>query len=242
MSLRPPFQEARIPVPNPVLSTAADDARDRLVVAGLNLFSQQGFANTSTRELAEAAKVNISAISYYFGDKAGLYRAVFFEPLDSAQDDVDRYSAPSLPLAQALEGFFSCFLEPLKQGDRARLSIKLRFREMLEPTGLWEEEMRLGIKPMHDAMVELLCRQFQLEHADAEVHRLAVCLAGLGVHMHVGRDCTDVVAPGLNDDLEAVDLWSQCLVRCGLAMVQAEQSRRQLLALPPDGPLEANAS
>ena len=44
------------------------------------LFAQQGFAKTSTREIAEAAGTNIAAISYYFGDKAGLYRAVFFEP------------------------------------------------------------------------------------------------------------------------------------------------------------------
>ena len=56
-----------------------EESRERLLQAGLRLFAHQGFNKTSTRELAEAANVNVAAISYYFGDKLGLYRAVFFE-------------------------------------------------------------------------------------------------------------------------------------------------------------------
>ena len=67
-------------------------SRARLLRSGLQLFAQQGYAKTSTRELAEHAGVNVASISYYFGDKAGLYRAVFFEPLGSPQDDIARYS------------------------------------------------------------------------------------------------------------------------------------------------------
>ena len=63
--------------------------------------------------LAEDAGVNVASISYYFGDKAGLYRAVFFEPLGSPQDDIARYNGVELSLTQALAGFFAGFLEPL---------------------------------------------------------------------------------------------------------------------------------
>lgn len=204
-----------------------EDARERLLHAGLRLFAHQGFSKTSTRELAEAASVNVASISYYFGDKAGLYRAVFFEPMGgTAADEIARYSSPQLSLAQALRGFYAGFLEPLKQGDLARLCMKLHFRELLEPTGLWEEELVHGIKPMHDALLVVLCRHFGLAQADDDLRRLAVCLAGLGVHMHIGRDVTDRIAPGLNEGDLSIDLWADRLVMYGLAMAQAEAQRR----------------
>ncbi len=79
-------------------------SRARLLQCGLRLFAQQGYTKTSTRELAEAAGVNVASISYYFGDKAGLYRAVFFEPIGSPHDDIARYSGAELSLPQALAG------------------------------------------------------------------------------------------------------------------------------------------
>jgi AcrR family transcriptional regulator len=212
---------------SPLAHRQPDDARDRLLQAGLRLFAHQGYNKTSTRELAEAAQVNVAAISYYFGDKAGLYRAVFFEPLGDTQQDIGRYSGVGLGLQEALRGFFASFLEPLKQGDAARLCMKLHYREMVEPTGLWQEQVTQDIQPMHEALLAVLCRHLHLAAPDDHVQRLAVCLAGLGVHMHVCRDVTDQVAPRLNEGANAIDEWSDCLVRFGLAMVQAEAQRRR---------------
>src|SRR4051812_38465331 len=61
------------------------EARERLLHTALKLFAEKGFSKTSTREIAQAAGANIASISYYFGDKAGLYRAVYTEPLGSAR-------------------------------------------------------------------------------------------------------------------------------------------------------------
>ncbi len=236
-----PLQQRRQTAAHPVAAEAtppvdtletplSSDTRQRLLHAGLQLFAAQGFATTSTRELAEAAQVNVAAISYHFGDKAGLYRAVFFEPMGcSARHDAERFADPSLSLAQALRGFYSSFIDPLKQGDVVRLCMKLHFREMLEPTGLWEEELAHGIQPMHVALVEMLRRHLQLPPAataDDDLQRLAVALVSLGVHLHVGRDVIDQVAPGLMQGSAALDQWSDRLLMFGLAMVQAEAARR----------------
>jgi AcrR family transcriptional regulator len=216
------------PAAEPTRPTRHDGeaSRARLLQSGLRLFAQQGYAKTSTRELAEDAGVNVASISYYFGDKAGLYRAVFFEPLGSPQEDIERYSGSELSLAQALAGFYAGFLEPLQQGDTARLCMKLHFREMLEPTGLWEEEIAHGIKPMHDALLSVLCRHFGAIQPDDDLRRLAVCIAGLGVHMHVGHDVIRQLAPQLNDSPGAFDRWSERLVMYALAMIDAEARRR----------------
>lgn len=41
------------------------------------LFAQKGFAGTSVRDIAQAADINISMISYYFGSKEKLIEALF---------------------------------------------------------------------------------------------------------------------------------------------------------------------
>jgi DNA-binding transcriptional regulator YbjK len=64
------------------------EARHRLLHTALRLFAQKGFAKTSTREIAREAEVNISAISYYFGDKEGLYAATFCEPMGGDASDL----------------------------------------------------------------------------------------------------------------------------------------------------------
>jgi AcrR family transcriptional regulator len=230
-------------VPPPVRSPAAaatgtepDPARARLLRAGLRLFSQQGFAATTTRELAQAAGVNVAAISYYFGDKAGLYRAVFFEPLGEIADDIAAFSAASHTLEDALRAYYAPFIAPLAKGPEGEdglLCVKLRMREMVEPTGLWDQEVNEGIRPMHHAMAAVLCRHLGLAAPDDDLHRLVVCLSALGVHLHLGRDVIDTVVPQLNQATDAAERWADCLLRLGLAMVEQERQRRAVAA---DGP------
>ena len=201
------------------------DARARLLQAAIRLFAHQGYAKTSTRELAEVAQVNVAAISYYFGDKAGLYRAALLEPMDPTED-LARFTDPSLPLEQALAGLYAGFLEPLRQGEDARLCTKLHLREMLESTGLIENGLARSIQPLHDALLALLVRHLGLEGVDDELQRLAICIEGLGVQLHVGLDINEAIAPGVNTGPGAVDHWHGTLLRAALAMVQAEARRR----------------
>jgi TetR/AcrR family transcriptional regulator len=51
-------------------------SRMKLVLTAAKLFSEKGFDGVSTRDIAGAAGVNISLISYYFNGKEGLYMAV----------------------------------------------------------------------------------------------------------------------------------------------------------------------
>jgi AcrR family transcriptional regulator len=54
-----------------------DDVRARLIAAAEELFERSGLDSVSLREVTIAAgATNASAINYYFGDRAGLVRAV----------------------------------------------------------------------------------------------------------------------------------------------------------------------
>lgn len=207
---------------------AAEDARSRLLRAGLRLFAAQGFSKTSTREVAEAAGTNVASIAYYFGDKAGLYRAVFFEPLGPMAPDFEAPASSGEPrrLDQDLRRFYTDFLAPLKSGEQARLCIKLRFREILEPSGLWQQEVSGAIRPMHEHLLRLLCRVLPAPEPDDDVQRLAMCLAGLGVHLHVGGDVVDALAPQLLDGPASIDRWVERLTTYAIGMIDAERQRR----------------
>jgi AcrR family transcriptional regulator len=207
------------------------EARVRLLHVALRLFAEKGYAKTSTREIASAADVNIASISYYFGDKAGLYRAVFTEPMGAPADGIPLYDQPHFTLRQSLAGFLSMFLEPIKQGDLVRLCTRLHFREVLEPTGMWSEEIE-SIKPAHDALVRVLCRHLGLEKADDGVHRLAFSIAGLGVQMFAYHDVVNVIRPKLIESPAAVDVWAARLVDFAEAMVAAEAVHRKAAGHP----------
>lgn len=51
-------------------------ARARLLEAGVKLFSEKGYANTSVREIVELASVSKPILYYYFKSKEGMFRSI----------------------------------------------------------------------------------------------------------------------------------------------------------------------
>ncbi len=50
--------------------------RERLLLAGLRVFSAKGYVGTTVREICALARSNIAAVNYHFGDKARFYLSV----------------------------------------------------------------------------------------------------------------------------------------------------------------------
>ncbi len=203
-----------------------EDSRLRLLQAAVQCFAEHGFAKTSTRMIATQAGTNIAAISYYFGDKAGLYRAAFTEPMGTPQDDIGLFAGEGLSLNDALRGMYGGFVEPLKQNVLVQQCIRLHMREMVEPTGMWEEEINQGIKPYQKALAQVLCRHFGVTRADDDIHRLVMSIVALGVHLYVGREMNLELHPRLVSGAKALDVMAQRLVMYARAMIDAEGERR----------------
>ena len=56
---------------------AGSSARERILHEAERVFGAFGFEGASMRQVAEAADVPLALVSYHFGSKEGLYRAVF---------------------------------------------------------------------------------------------------------------------------------------------------------------------
>ncbi|MBI5060641.1 TetR/AcrR family transcriptional regulator [candidate division KSB1 bacterium] len=79
--------------------------RGRILSAARRLFAEQGLEATSTREIADAAEVNLAMIHYYFGSKEQLYRRTIAGMiLELFQQVADSIQA-ELPPAQRLMQF-----------------------------------------------------------------------------------------------------------------------------------------
>lgn len=92
----------------------AERSRERLLDAALEEFSRHGFAGTRVQDIATRAGVNAQLISYYFGGKEGLYRALQESWLRSEAGFAD----PALPLEELIEAYARAVLEDPR---RARL-------------------------------------------------------------------------------------------------------------------------
>jgi hypothetical protein len=136
------------------------------------------------------------------------------------------WAGPGPSLSDALRGYFSAYVDTLRRGDVSRLCMNLHQRELLEPTGLWHAETDTALHSGHGALMALLCRHLALDAEDDELARLALCIAALGMHLHLGRDFRDTLAPRLGRDEQSLDIWLDRLVLYGIALVGAERERR----------------
>ncbi|MDN4051581.1 CerR family C-terminal domain-containing protein [Massilia sp. YIM B02763] len=201
-------------------------ARERILGAALRLFVERGYASTSVRDIAQAADANVAAIAYYFGDKAGLYRAALYEPICArdGEDALSDVSAAPLPLRTALARTLRACLAPLGQGRNALLCVRLRQREAFEPTGMLDDE-----RPQRDRLqrhlTAILARELGVD-PDSELIALAFSIKALVVYPYIGHEHIHTAEPRLFDAPGALDAWVERLTAYAAAMVDAERARR----------------
>jgi len=68
--------------------TEGAEVRDRLLDAAMELAVEQGFEACGLREIAARAEVSSAMIAYYFGDRQGLYEAMFRRAFDRVAEKV----------------------------------------------------------------------------------------------------------------------------------------------------------
>lgn len=98
-------------------------AARQLLLAARGLFARQGLSGTSIRDIAEAAKLNSSLISYYYKSKEGLYRACIEEIAEASLDMTRKVLQPAtneaeyrVRLEMFLDNMFQLFLEDRDTG------------------------------------------------------------------------------------------------------------------------------
>lgn len=107
-----------------------------IVRAAETLFAEQGFTDTTVRQITARAQVNLAAVNYHFGSKKGLIQAVaekFLGPLcqhiEQALDQRLAASEYSVSLEELLEILMRALLGVNRDNDHA-LSVFMRLLDL----------------------------------------------------------------------------------------------------------------
>lgn len=176
--------------------SGAEQTRAALVHAALVLFGRQGFAGTSTREIASSANANIGSIAYHFGGKEGLRMAVADHIVSTIQSIAVKAQA-DLPLEGALTGeaaeramismierMFAFFVTNPEAGE----FVPFVLREMSAPSPAFERIYTGMMEPLHIRCCQLWAAATG-QSADGEETRVNVFLMiGQIVYFRLARE------------------------------------------------------
>lgn len=201
------------------------ESKDRILKIALELFANNGYDKTSTREIADKANVNISAIKYYFGDKESLYKTVYKSFIGPPPEKRKDFKTKDT-LEEELEQMFGMMLDPFTKSQEFKLGCKLHMREQLDPMGLWKDDIENDIKPKHTALVDLVKKEIPGISLD-EANRLVFSMVSLSIGIFVNQDVINAIDSKLITVEESLVEWKRRLVKYAKAMIDVEKSLRK---------------
>lgn len=125
---------------------APHPTRTRLLNAACRIFAEKGFHDATVAEICSAAKANIAAINYHFGDKSKLYLDAFRHLFDMAHQAHPEPGSEILAPEEWLRKLIRARVAHIFARDESGLLPRLVCREMGQPT------------PLHDRLYEELFR------------------------------------------------------------------------------------
>ena len=128
------------------IDTSPERTRARILDAALDLFSERGLTGTTVRDIAGRANVNVAAISYYFGGKDELYKAVAQMVIGGIEARVRRRAGdlldepPTDPTAalEALQRLFEAVADAILGPAEMRRIARFVIREQMQPTAAFD--------------------------------------------------------------------------------------------------------
>lgn len=124
-----------------------DATRVKILEAAGQLFSQSGYAETSSKAVATLAQVDLAAINYHFGGRSGLYHAVLLEGHRRliTLETLQRLQAAPGSAKDKIEQLIDSLVERIYSAHG--WPVLVCAREMLSPTAHLEVLMNDGIMP-----------------------------------------------------------------------------------------------
>ncbi|MCX7779857.1 MAG: TetR family transcriptional regulator [Negativicutes bacterium] len=154
------------------------DAPTKLLETATALFAQKGYAAVSIRQLAQAAGINSALISYYYGGKDGLYRAVLETELSRLASGVAAIVAANLPPLARLRRFAALIT---KLHHDSPYLLRLATSELTNPTACFETVVKPYIERNYQFLQNTLREGIEQGEIRADIDPAYGCLSLVGI-------------------------------------------------------------
>ncbi|MCP3671701.1 MAG: CerR family C-terminal domain-containing protein [Gammaproteobacteria bacterium] len=180
-----------------MLNIQAKTTRERLLLTALKCFGHRDYDSVSTREIVDLAGVNISAISYHFNGKQGLYLATAeylaenirnqMKPLlDEIQNRL--LDAGKDECLQMTKQLIQALVHNLLLGKLSADAVGLIFREQDHPTQAFDFLYEKFMLPMQQTYAMLIGRITDSDPESQHIKLLTHSLVGQVVIYQMGRE------------------------------------------------------
>jgi TetR/AcrR family transcriptional regulator, regulator of cefoperazone and chloramphenicol sensitivity len=155
--------------------------RARLLQAGERLFADRGFKKVTVREICRAARANVAAINYHFGDKLGLYREVLQVAIEAMRttNEAARQAADGRSPEDGLRQSIHVIVTRVLSARRGTIH-RLLQREVTDPTPALDALVEQGLRPRIDLLAGLVGNVIGAPPTDPRVLR---CVASIQTQM-----------------------------------------------------------
>ena len=159
---------------------STDSTQQKLLTAACEVFAENGFKNTTVRDICNRAEVNVAAINYHFGNKEKLYEAVWensnraavknrMDELDLARTDVPE---------KRIRLFVKTLLRNILDQNRPEWDFRIVAHEMISPTASFDIIVDRAIRPGFLFLKELVQEMLGEDAPKEKVEKCALSIVG----------------------------------------------------------------
>lgn len=110
--------------------------KEQLLETAERLFAEKGYDGVGIREITATAGVNVSMVSYYFGGKEGLYKAVLLGKVQLLKSELEGENIKQLTPREIIENYAAALMRIHKSSPYL---VQIMHRELLSPHGVLQQ-------------------------------------------------------------------------------------------------------
>lgn len=196
--------------------------RAALIEAAGPLFADIGFEASRTRDIADKAKANVSAINYHFGSKMGLYQAVIkaqAEEINGSyplETESVRQEEPAVRLQWLVHNLLRRVLTSHEEHR-----IKICVREFVEPTEALDFLVKEIVSQQYDIMRSVVTAVLGREASLEELNRFTVSVVSQCFHYGMAEPMLTRLGVKIPQSEAEINVLAEHIARFSLAGIVA---------------------